>query len=81
MEELASHQAPWKGATSWATLEGEFEISATCAAGGAVTFKVTLRGLPGSDEEWRVSAGISSELGQLPLLAQAARDFFEDGRD
>lgn len=78
MEELASNERPWKGAKSWTTLEGEFEISATCTAGGTVTFRVTLTGLPGSIEEWRVSAGIGSELGQLPALAQAARHFFED---
>lgn len=78
MEDLAASRLPWKGAKSWATLEGEFEISATCTAGGAVTFTVTLSGLPGSGEEWRVTAGISSELGQLAGLAGAAQQFFED---
>lgn len=78
MEELAANELPWKGAKSWATLEGEFEISATCTSGGTVRFMVTLSGFPGSNEEWRVSAGIESELGQLRSLAQAARHFFED---
>jgi len=79
MEELAANELPWNGERSWATLEGEFEISATSTSGGAITFVVTISGLPGSNEEWRVSAGIGSDLGQLPTLAQAARHFFEDG--
>jgi len=78
MEELAVNELPWKGKKSWATLEGEFEISATITSGGAVTFVVTLSGLRGSNEEWRVSAGIGSELGQLPAIAYDARQFFED---
>ncbi|QNK02262.1 DUF6228 family protein [Dyella telluris] len=77
MEELGANGLPWKGVSSWATLEGEFEISATCTASGAVTFRVTLSGLPGSDEEWRVSAGVGCELGQLAALAAAAHQFFE----
>ncbi|KLD65601.1 DUF6228 family protein [Dyella japonica] len=77
MESLATNELPWKGVRSWATLEGEFQISASCSSGGAVTFLVTLSGLPGSSEAWRVSAGVTSELGQLPGLAQAARHFFE----
>jgi hypothetical protein len=81
MEELAANELPWKGTKSWATLESEFKISATCTSGGAVTFMVTLSGFPGSSEEWRVSAGIESELGHLPALAQAARHFFEDIQD
>jgi len=79
MEELAANELPWNGERSWATLEGEFEISATSTSGGAITFVVTISGLPGSNEEWRVSAGIGSELGQLPALAQDARHSFEDG--
>jgi len=77
MAELAANELPWKGAKSWATLEGEFQISATCGSSGVVSFLVTLSGLPGSSEEWRVSAGVASELGQLPLLAQAAGHFFD----
>jgi hypothetical protein len=80
MDSLAANDLPWKGTTSWATLEGEFQIDATCTPSGAVTFTVTLSGLPGSDEEWRVSAGIASEVGQLPALAQAAHQFFEDAQ-
>ncbi|WP_430387769.1 DUF6228 family protein [Dyella sp. 20L07] len=80
LEDLASYELPWKGTKSWVTIEGEFQISARCTAGGAVTFTAALSGLPGSDEQWSVSAGISSELGQLPALAQAARLFFENAR-
>lgn len=78
MAKLAANELPWKGTRSWATLEGEFQISATCSPSGSVTFVVTILGLPGSNEEWRVSAGIESELGQLPAIAQAASHFFDD---
>lgn len=78
MEDLASSGTAWKGTKSWSTLEGEFQITATCSALGAVNFNVTLSGLPGHSEQWRVSAGVDSELGLLPSLAEQARQFFED---
>ena len=81
MDALADNKLPWKGESSWATLEGEFRIAATCTPGGMVTFSVTLSGLPGASEEWRVSAGVTCDLGQLPDLAQAAQHFFEDAED
>jgi hypothetical protein len=78
LEDLAMHPLPWKGAKRWATYEKDFTISATCGSNGSVAFVVTLSGLPGSDEEWHVSAGLRNELGQLPNLAKAARRFFTD---
>lgn len=76
-KDLASCALPWKGVKSWATLEGEFDISATCSPGGSVTFTVSLKGLPGSAEEWCVTAGTSSELGRLTVIAGEAQKFFE----
>jgi hypothetical protein len=77
MEDLATHKIPWVDSKDWATLEGDFIISATCGSSGLVVFNVSLRGCPGGAEEWRVSVGLSSELGQLQNLARAARQFFE----
>jgi hypothetical protein len=78
LEDLAVDQLPWKGEKQWTTYEKDFTISAACGSNGSVQFVVTLSGLPGSDEEWHVSAGLRSELGQLPGLAKAARRFFTD---
>jgi hypothetical protein len=76
LERLAEYHAPWKGEDDWQTLEGEFRISAQCSVLGSVHFQVHLWGLPGAREEWRVSAGLESELGLLPDVAVAARQFF-----
>ena len=75
-EKLGSYSLPWSREESWSSLEGEFGISASCTSSGHVLFKVNLRGLPGSPEEWHVSAGITSALGQLPTIVSAARAVF-----
>jgi len=79
-EKLAAHMRPWQGAESWSSLEGEFSLVATCSTSGHVHFRAELWGQPGAPEEWRVSAGITSELGQLQSIAAAARTFFSDVR-
>jgi hypothetical protein len=75
-ETLAAYQAAWKGEESWESLEGDFRIGATCSALGQVHFLVTLRGAIGAPETWQASAGLTSELGQLPAIAKAARQFY-----
>lgn len=77
-EKIAAHEMPWQGTESWSSLEGEFNLIATCSTSGHVHFQVELWGLPGAAEEWRASAGITSELGQLQSIAAAARSFFGD---
>jgi hypothetical protein len=77
-EKLAAQVGPWRGAESWTSLEGEFSLIATCSTSGHVHFQVELQGGPGAPEEWRASAGITSELGQLQSIAAAARSFFDD---
>lgn len=74
--ELAGCDRPWNGERSWSSLEGEFFISAICSSTGNVLFTVKLSGLPGAPEEWSVSAGIESELGQLAQIARSAALFF-----
>lgn len=64
------------GQESWATLEREFQISASCSASGSVFFQVKFYGASGAAEEWQASAGIGFELGLLPGLAARARAFF-----
>jgi hypothetical protein len=74
--ELGAHTRPWVGAPSWSSLEGEFTIAATCSVSGHVLFKVELRGLVGTAEEWSLCVGIPSELGQLSAIARACQAFF-----
>lgn len=76
-QELARHKTPWKGEHRWESLEGEFEISATCTTLGHVVFLVKLAGQIGGVEEWQIKAGLDTELGQLEKIAQNARIFFK----
>ena len=73
---LAAQERPWVGAESWASLEGEFSLSAACSARGEVALAVSVSGLPGALEEWGLSATLITELGQLPSIAAAANRFF-----
>ena len=74
--ELADFSAPWQEKMAWSSLEEEFKISATSSSLGRVTFAIEFRGLPGGDEEWSLSAGVSTEFGQLAGFAKAAEKLF-----
>ncbi|SDT09687.1 hypothetical protein SAMN05216421_2890 [Halopseudomonas xinjiangensis] len=74
-EWMALQSKPWSGTEGWESLEGEFNIYASCCALGAVTFDIEMSHL-GIVEEWRVTSRIKSEFGQLPSLATKARSFF-----
>jgi hypothetical protein len=76
-EKLASFKQPWQGAHTWASLEGEFSLSATCATLGQVTFLVKLRHAVGSPEDWRLEYELVTELGQLEKIAKNAKVFFQ----
>lgn len=75
-QELASFEIPWQGEKGWSSIEGEFNISASCSTLGDVLFKVRLYGMLGAPEEWRVSAGLATEFGQLQHIAKRAAEFF-----
>jgi len=75
-QELANREKPWHGSKSWESIEGEFTISTTCSPLGEVLFTIQLRGLQGAPEEWKVSVGLATELGQLTSIAKQAREFF-----
>jgi hypothetical protein len=75
-ERLGELSSPWSGEMAWASLEGEFELKASCSATGSVMFHVRVYGSAGSPEEWRLMAGITSEFGQLSTIAKQARSFF-----
>jgi hypothetical protein len=73
---LAAQQRPWSGNQSWGSLEGEFSFSATCSQLGEVFLLVSIWGLPGAPEEWRVSGSVTTELGQLPKIAEGVSRLF-----
>lgn len=75
-QEIAAEGKPWKGKKEWASLEGEFLISATCSTLGEVQFWLKLCGLQGAPEEWKVEVGLTTELGQLEKIANKAKVFF-----
>lgn len=72
--ELAALEVPWKGIRSWASLEGDLELALACTSLGAVTFQVSMSGMSGTSEEWRLQAGLETEFGQLARLAADAKD-------
>lgn len=80
-QRVASFRRPWPGVEEWRSLEGEFSLAATCSSLGVVTFTASLSGLPGAPEEWRLTASLTSELGQLQRLAEEACLFFSAGSD
>jgi hypothetical protein len=58
------------------SIEHDLRLSATCSPLGAVTFTVDIVGLQHSPEEWRVSASLVTEFGQLQNLSARAKQFF-----
>lgn len=77
-QELGHLEKRWQGQRSWASIEREFSLAATCTSLGKVTFRVTLLGLQGAPEEWRVEAGLVTDLGQLEKIAKHAGVFFNE---
>ena len=75
-QELGRFERPWQGERSWATLENDFSLFATCTSLGNVTFRLILLGSQGAPEEWRVEANLVTDLGQLEQSAKHAELFF-----
>ena len=76
-QEIASFKNPWQGTRDWGSLEGEFEISATCTTLGHVIFEVKMAGQIGGTEEWKAQFCLETELGQLETIARNASIFFK----
>ena len=75
--ELGEQDTSWDEAKLWESLEGEFKISATCSSLGQVHFELSLRILPGADEEAYLQVGLETELGQIENISNGASKFFE----
>ena len=74
---LAAYKRPWDKVERWESLEGEFCIAAACSPLGEVGFVIRIRNHLGGPEEWDVSVGLVTELGQLPGIASRAEPFFD----
>lgn len=76
LDQLGSYSKPWDSRIVFETLEGEFSLLAECSSLGIVTFLIELKN-QSENEDWRFQVEISTELGQLPLLASNSRKVFE----
>lgn len=63
----------WEGKRDWASIEGEFRISASTTRTGVVTLRIELRQY---DDEWEVSVPVIVEAGQLESIAFRVANFF-----
>ena len=75
--ELGRQGEGWKDTKTWESLEGEFKLSASCSSLGQVHFELSLRMLPGANEEAFIQVGLESELGQIEGISNGAGKFFE----
>ena len=77
--ELADEWKGWAGEKEWASLEGDFALSATANGLGLVALRVTLKsGL--HENDWCVQAVIHIDAGELEHLAAKTRAFLQGGR-
>ena len=65
----------WQGERTWASIEGEFRITATTTRLGRVTLMVQLAHTDGEDD-WRLTIPVFTEAGQLEGIARRAAAFF-----
>jgi hypothetical protein len=65
----------WQGERTWASIEGEFRITATTSRLGRVTLKVELAHTDGEDD-WRLTVPVFTEAGQLDAVARRVASFF-----
>jgi len=75
-KDLAQSTKPWDDERKWESLEGDFSITAVCSRTGSVTFTIGIFHLAGNEEEFRIRAGLLTELGQLETIARDAVKFF-----
>lgn len=73
-DDLAANWRGWEGSKAHESLEGHVKVTATCDRTGHVTAHVVLRG--DSADGWRVEDRIHLEVGQLDVIATAAKKYF-----
>ena len=66
--DIAKNWRGWTGEKNWATLEGEFELSATADKTGHVRLAIVLRS-PYTGYHWELRSALELEAGQLDSIA------------
>lgn len=75
--DLAANWKGWAGKKEWGSLEGELTLSATADSKGHISLAIQLRSGP-YPFDWKISAMILLEAGQLDRVAQSVALFVED---
>lgn len=74
-EFIAKEWKGWKGTQEWASIEGEFSISATCDNLGHVMLAITIKEHDGP-ERWNSEVSLGIDAGQTEIIAKKVRQFF-----
>ncbi len=72
---IASEWKGWEGSQEWASIEGEFGVSATCDKLGHVMLALTIREFEGP-EVWEVKVQLGIDSGQTESIANNVGAFF-----
>lgn len=75
--DLAANSKGWPAKKEWGSLEGELALSATADSLGHISLAVQLRSGP-YPLDWKLSAMILLEAGQLDRLAASVAAFVEN---
>lgn len=75
-DSLAEDWRGWQGERAWKSIESDLEITARSRSTGQITISISLRNQDGSDD-WKLSAPIFTEAGQLENIARQVRAFFK----
>lgn len=76
--DLARDWKGWDGKRSWASIEGELTLSATCDSAGHTMLTVELRRQ--TRDAWRLLGHLLLEAGQLDQIARDLDKFFTPKR-
>ncbi len=74
-EFIAKEWRGWEGVQEWASIEGEFSVSANCDNLGHVLLDITIKEYSGP-EEWRIEVSLGLDAGQTEDIAKKVRRFF-----
>jgi len=74
---IASEWRGWKGIKQWASIEGDFSISATCDSLGHVMLNIILVEFDGP-EPWMSEVQLGLEPSQTDDIAKSIKVFFEN---
>ena len=76
-DSLAKDWKGWNGNRDWETIEGEFKISCSHDGLGHIRMSVEIQQDFGSDEPWKLKAGLIVDAMQLDQIAKDAKNLFQ----